>query len=92
MFSIDFMGECHTCSDPSIFSNSKFYSDFVRAKFKALCNAHQATETVVTGRSISALMIASIVCIFTFSMILITLLLLIRKRGLTWVCSALCCR
>jgi len=91
MFSIDFQGECFPCSDPSILSNSK-YTDFMRAKFKALCNAYQVSEIGVSGLSTITLMIALIVCIFILSIILIILLVFIRKRGLSWVCSVLCCR
>ena len=94
MFSVDFQGECFPCSDPSILSNSK-YTDFMRAKFKALCSAYQVTASEVSGDSGAStitLMIALIVCTFILSMILIVLLVFIRKRGLAWVCKALCCR
>lgn len=91
MFSVDFQGECFPCSDPSILSNSR-YTDFMRAKFKALCSTYQVTASEVSGASTITLMIVLIVCTFILSMILIVLLVFIRKRGLAWVCKALCCR
>ena len=83
MFSIDSQSECLKCTDTSPLANPK-YSDFQRAKFKALCNTDYSNLTFSVGSPWTVMIVLSIT-VLLLCFFLILLVVYLRKRGFRWV-------